>query len=132
MTRFSLFCHRCENGLLDMDRELRIELPWGDGLFCHMLIHQAYHIRSAERGLSGQEFISDATQSVLITFLTGNTTKLLRCHIERGTGNGALPDTNGSKHLRDTEIGQEGLPFGVEQDIFRFEVTMHYILLMHI
>src|SRR5262245_35230299 len=132
MTRFSLFCHRGEDGLLDMHRELRIELPWGNGLFCHMLIHHAYHIGSDEWSLSGQEFVSDATQSVLIAFRTGDAAKLLWCHILRGTGNGALLVIDGSKHLRDTEIGQESFPFGIEQDILRFEVTMHNALLMHI
>src|SRR5260370_38130320 len=105
MTRFSLFCHRCEDGLLDMDRELRIELSWGNGLFCHMFKHHAHHIGSGKGSPSGKEFVSNAAQSVLIAFLTGGAAKLLWCHVWRGAGNGALPDTDGGKHLRNTEIG---------------------------
>src|SRR6266699_2069674 len=133
MAGFSLFCHRCEDGLLDMDRELRIELSWSKGLFCHVLIHHANHIGSGERSLSGKEFIGDTAQSILITFLTGSAAKLLWCHIQWGTGKGALPDTtDGSKHFCNTKISQEGLSLTVEQDICRFEVTMHHMLLMNI
>ncbi len=132
MTRFSLFCHRCEDGLLDVDMQVRIELSWSYGLLGEMFVHHTLHTRAGEGLLSSHEFVGDATQSILVSFPAGDTTILLWCHIRRCARNGALLDANGGQHLGDAKVGQQCFPFGVEQDIFRFEVTMYNILLMHI
>src|SRR6266700_7946460 len=83
MTRFSLFCHRCEDGLLDVDMQVRIELSWSYGLLGEMFVHHTLHTRAGEGLLSSHEFVGDATQSILVSFPAGDTTILLWCHIRR-------------------------------------------------
>ncbi len=86
MTRFSLFCQRCEDGLLDRDRQLRIELSWRNGLFMYMFKRHVHYSITSEGWPSGKEFVSNAAQSVLIAFLTGGAIKLLWCYILHSMG----------------------------------------------
>src|SRR2546426_6560791 len=130
MTRFRLFGHSFENGLLDVHRQLRVELSWSGWLFGQMLEHISNHIRSGEWSLASQEFIGNTAERILVTCFARRPAKLLRGHVWRSASDGALANTDGIKHFGNAKVSKECFTFGVEENIFRFEVAMNDILLV--
>src|SRR5713101_2282506 len=97
-----------------------------------MLKHQCNEIGSGEWFEPGKEFIGNAAQGILVTLPANLTLKLLRCHVVRGASDGGLFDTRCRQDGGDAEVCQQRFSFGIEEDIFWFEVTMNDILLMGI
>src|SRR5947209_2400382 len=67
MTVAALLCHCFEDGYLNVQRKLCIELCRRDGLICQMPEAQRKEIRGHEWCLPCEKFISNTSQGILVS-----------------------------------------------------------------
>src|SRR6266702_6619771 len=86
--------------------------------------------RLEERLLSCHQLVGNATKRKLVALLADYPLKLLWCHI--GWGSIGVDKGGTFEEHSDPKIGQHDLPFGIEEDIRWFQITMHDVVLMGI
>src|SRR5258708_645870 len=105
--------------MLNMWRNERIECAWWNGWV---------GARVEEWRLSGHQFVGNAPERKLVALLADNPLKLLWCHVSWCS---IRVDKCGTfEEHGDPKIGQHDLPFGIEEDVCWFQVTMHDVMLM--
>src|SRR5215467_7406084 len=82
--------------------------------------------------MSGEEFVSNATQRVLIALPTDCTAKLLWGHVRGSSIIINIFDTCRRKHSGDAKIGQQHIALRVEEDVFWLEIPVNDVLLMSV
>ena len=82
--------------------------------------------------MTSKNFISYATQCVLIALFTDFALEMLWGHVRRGANIILRLIGRVYQRCRDTEVGKEGLAFCIKENIFRFQVAVDNVLLMSV
>src|SRR5450759_1272593 len=81
-------------------------------------------VRGGKWFVSGEQFVGNATKSILVTFFTHHASELLGSHIGWSPNDGTPFDTGAGENGGNTEVGQECFPLSIEEDIFWRKMTM--------
>src|SRR5216683_3108182 len=132
MSARSLFGHRFEDRLFDVDGQPWIELGRCHWLDFGMLIPPDFQapVGHREGFVPGDQLIGKTAQGILIALHTHHPLKLLGCHVGWGATSTQLPGSGCRQDHCDAKIGQKRLTLPIEENIAWLEVTMDNPLLM--